>query len=73
MKYLMVCGLRVLQNLKVVLGQIRNQSALFVFHVKKELDHIDVHFQRGCGLVLLVALAVTLRVGLASQTRKFLG
>src|SRR3984957_5642483 len=50
--------LAVFKNLKVVLGQVRNQCAMLVFNVEEKLDHVDPNLDRLRGLLRILGLLI---------------
>ena len=52
LKYLIVCGLPVLEEIEVVLGEAWDQRTMLIFDVEKQLHNFDIDFQRINGLLL---------------------
>ena len=58
-------GLRlaIFEDLKAVLGQIGDEAAFLIFHVEKELDHINAGFEGGDGGLIGVFVFIFFGLG----------
>ena len=65
--------LRVFENLEVILSQIGNQPAFFVFDIEKQLDHVHVYLEGGHCLVAGLGLIRSGLIVLTSKLGKLLG